>query len=56
MTFEKYISGMTVRDMVTHLLCPAIRSTYRENTDPREYFDVIIGNTEAKGATPVKLP
>ena len=48
MTFEEYISGMSVRDLVTHLLCPAIRSTYKDNSDPREYFDWIFADKTIK--------
>lgn len=48
MTFEEYISGMSVRDMVTHLLCPAIRSTYKKDSDPREYFDWIFSDKSIK--------
>ena len=48
MTFEEYISGMSVRDMVTHLLCPAIRSTYKEDSDKREYFDWIFSDKTIK--------
>lgn len=51
MTFEKYIEGMSLRDMVTHILCPAIRAKYRENSDPREYFDVIFKDKSIKPGT-----
>jgi len=56
MTFEEYISGMSVRDMVTHLLCPAIRSTYKDNSDPREYFDWIFADKTIKPGTVFFFP
>lgn len=51
MTFEQYIQGMTRRELVSHLLCPAIRSTPIPTADPREYFDVIFADPEFKPGT-----
>lgn len=48
MTFEQYIAGMSTRDMVCQLLCPAIRVAYRENSDPREYFEEVFKDPTVK--------
>lgn len=48
MTFEQYIEGMSVRDMVGQLICPAIRVAYRENSDPREYFEYVFKDPTVK--------
>ncbi len=48
MTFEKYIEGMTTRDLVAQLLCPALRATYKEDSDPREYFENVFKDTDVK--------
>ena len=48
MTFEEYISGMSTRDLVAQLLCPAIRATYKEDSDPREYFENVFTDPSIK--------
>ena len=48
MTFEKYIEGMSTRDLVAQLLCPALRATYKENSDPREYFENVFKDCDVK--------
>ena len=48
MTFEQYIENMSIRDMVGQLICPAIRVAYRENSDPREYFEYVFKNPDVK--------
>lgn len=48
MTFEKYIEGMTTREMVSHLLCPMIRSTRVPYGTPWEYFETIFADPEFK--------
>ena len=48
LTFEEYISGMNLRDKVTHLLAPGIRPEKRENTDKREYIDSIFEDKTIK--------
>ena len=40
MTFEQYIAGMSTRELVGQLLCPAVRLGVSDTADPREYFDV----------------
>ena len=48
MTFEKYIEGMSTRDLVAQLLCPALRATYKEDSDPREYFENVFKDCDVK--------
>jgi len=48
MTFEEYISGMTTRDLIAQLFCPAIRATYKEDSDPREYFENVFTDPDVK--------
>ena len=48
MNFDEYISGMTLRDKVTHLLAPGIRPQKRENTDKREYIESIFADKSIK--------
>lgn len=56
MTFEQYIEGMSVREMVSHFICPAIRSTPIPTADPREYFDVIFKDPTFKPASVFFFP
>lgn len=51
MTFEKYIEKMSLRDMVSHLLCPAVRATYREGSDTFEYYDGFFTDPTVKPGT-----
>lgn len=48
MTFEKYIEGMSTRDLLAQLLCPALRATYKEDSDPREYFENVFKDCDVK--------
>ena len=51
MTFEKYIEGMSTRDMVSHLLCPAVRLFPWDGADPREYFEYSYKDPTVKTGT-----
>ncbi len=56
MTFEQYIKDMSIRDMVGQLICPAIRPAYRENTDPREYFEYVFKKPDIKPGSVFLFP
>lgn len=56
MTFEEYIKGMTTRDLVAQLICPALRATYRENSDPREYFVNVFTDKDVKPGSVFMFP
>lgn len=56
MTFEKYIEKMTLRDMVSHLLCPGIRASLREGSDSFEYYEGIFTDPTVKPGTVFFFP